>query len=67
MKTILIAEDDPPNAELLREFLTLSGYRVTLAAGGAAAVRKLEKSVPDLILLDIQIQVLDGLFKVFSC
>lgn len=60
MKTILIAEDDPPSAELLCEFLTLFGYRVTLAADGAQAVRMLGESIPDLILLDIQMPVLDG-------
>lgn len=60
MKTILIAEDDPPSAELLWELLTLFGYRVTLASDGAQAVQKLRKTIPDLILLDIQMPVLDG-------
>jgi two-component system cell cycle response regulator DivK len=60
MKTILIAEDDPPSAELLLEFLTLFGYRVTVAADGAQAVRMLAEIIPDLILLDIQMPVLDG-------
>jgi two-component system cell cycle response regulator DivK len=60
MKTILIAEDDPPSAELLLEFLTLFGYRVTVAADGAQAVRMLAEIIPDLILLDSQMPVLDG-------
>jgi CheY-like chemotaxis protein len=60
MKTILIAEDDPPSAELLLEFLTLFGYRVTVAADGAQAVQMLAEIIPDLILLDIQMPVLDG-------
>ena len=65
MKTILIAEDDPPSAELLAEYLTLFGYRVTLAVDGTQAVQMLGEIVPDLILLDIRMPVLDG-FAVLS-
>jgi CheY-like chemotaxis protein len=42
MKTILIAEDDPPSAELLGEFLTFFGYRVTMAADAASLAAPVE-------------------------
>ncbi|MBI2815868.1 MAG: response regulator [Acidobacteria bacterium] len=60
MKRIVIAEDDPPSAELMCDFLTAHQYDVTLAFDGAEAVRKIEQVSPDLILLDIQMPVLDG-------
>ncbi len=60
MKKILIAEDDPPSCELLYELLTANGYEVVQSSDGAEAVRQIEQSAPDLILLDIQMPVLDG-------
>ena len=60
MKKIVIAEDDPPSAELMCDFLTAHHYDVTVACDGAEAVRKIEQVSPHLILLDIQMPVLDG-------
>jgi len=60
MKKILIAEDNPVNRELLRELLELRGYEVAEACDGQEALRALEKSRPDLLLLDIGMPVMDG-------
>lgn len=60
MKRIVLAEDDPPSAELMCDFLSAHHYEVTVACDGADAVRKIEAVSPDLILLDIQMPVLDG-------
>jgi CheY-like chemotaxis protein len=60
MKKILLAEDNPANRELLREFLQRWGYEVIEALDGADALTKINATLPDLILCDIQLPVLDG-------
>jgi len=58
---VLLAEDDEFNAEMLAEYLTFQGYRVEVAHNGRDAVRKAQELLPDLILMDIRMPVLDGL------
>jgi two-component system cell cycle response regulator DivK len=60
MKTILIAEDNAVNRELLRELLEGRGYSVDEACNGKEALEKLAQSLPDLLLLDLGMPVLDG-------
>jgi CheY-like chemotaxis protein len=60
MKTVLIAEDNPINRELLRELLEIRGYTVAEACNGQEAVAMVEQAPPDLLLLDIGMPVLDG-------
>jgi CheY-like chemotaxis protein len=60
MKTILIAEDNPTNRELLRELLEIRGYTVAEACDGKEALAMVEQTTPDLLLLDIGMPVLDG-------
>src|SRR5260370_36227664 len=60
MKTILIAEDNPTNRELLRELLEIGGYTVAEACDGREAVAMVERTPPDMVLLDIGMPLLDG-------
>ncbi len=60
MKTVLIAEDNPTNRELLRELLEIRGYTVAEACNGQEAVAMVEQSPPDILLLDIGMPLLDG-------
>ena len=60
MRKILVAEDDPASRELLRDILSAWGYDVVEACDGGEALRKIEETGPDLVLLDIQMPVLDG-------
>jgi CheY-like chemotaxis protein len=60
MKKILVAEDDFPSRELLTEILTEWGYEVVPASNGLEALQQIEKALPDLVLLDIQMPLLDG-------
>ncbi len=60
MSTVLIAEDNPVNRELLRELLESRGYSVTEACDGQQALASLEESRPDILLLDLDMPVLDG-------
>ena len=59
---ILIAEDDPASARVLRQILQQIGYRVTLAEDGEEALRVLEEEgAPDLLLLDWMLPGVTGL------
>lgn len=60
MKKILVAEDNPANRELIREILEAHGYQVVEALDGEEALRKVEETQPNLVLLDIQMPKLDG-------
>jgi len=60
MKKALIAEDNAVNRELLRELLELRDYAVLEACDGQQALRALEGSLPDVLLLDLGMPVMDG-------
>ena len=60
MTTILIAEDNAVNRELLREMLEAGGYCVVEVRNGQEALTKIEEIEPGLVLLDINMPVLDG-------
>jgi CheY-like chemotaxis protein len=60
MSIILIAEDNAVNRELLHELLETRGHTVLEACNGQEALDILEKTKPDLLLLDIGMPVLDG-------
>jgi signal transduction histidine kinase/ActR/RegA family two-component response regulator len=61
-KRILLAEDDEINQEVTLEILRNdAGLQVDLASNGAEAVAMAEKSAYDLILMDMQMPVMDGL------
>jgi signal transduction histidine kinase len=59
---ILIAEDDPAAARILRQILQQVGYTVTLAATGTEALRVIDEQGPfDLLLLDWMLPGVSGL------
>ena len=60
MNEVLIAEDNPVNRELLRELLETRGYSVVEACNGEEALRVIDESRPDILLLDLDMPVLDG-------
>jgi two-component system, cell cycle response regulator DivK len=60
VKTVLVAEDNPINRELIAEMLEAAGYRVLQANDGQDALMILNFHHPDVILLDIQMPRLDG-------
>ena len=57
---ILIVDDDQKNRRLLELMLTQANYRLACAASGAAAFAQIEKQLPDLIVLDVMMPVMDG-------
>lgn len=60
-KVILIVEDDSKNLKLLRDLLKVTGYTTLEATDGRQGVEIAKHKKPDLILMDIQMPVLDGL------
>lgn len=58
---ILIAEDSPILAALLRDCLVSAGHTVGMAANGQEALDYPDLPAIDLILMDVQMPVLDGL------
>lgn len=59
-KRILVADDSTAFRSLEEAMLKLRGYEVLSAADGAEALRIAIQETPDLILLDIQMPVMDG-------
>lgn len=60
MPTILLVEDNEMNRDMLSRRLERRGYVVCVAEDGQAGVQLAEELVPDLILMDMSLPVLDG-------
>jgi CheY-like chemotaxis protein len=58
---VLMVEDHPDIADLYELKLQLEGYRVAVASDGAVGLSMARSLIPDLILLDIHMPLLDGL------
>ena len=59
---VLVVEDDSRLAEMLSEYLGQAGFRITVAAAGAAALRRLTAEAPyDAVVLDLMLPDMDGL------
>ncbi len=58
---VLIVEDDRSLAEILEYNLRKSGYEVTRASDGGDGLDQAKLKLPDIILLDVMLPVLDGL------
>src|SRR5882724_7103438 len=58
--TILVADDNATNRELLEELLASQGFTVVTASDGAAALQKLSNTQIDLVLLDVMMPHLNG-------
>ena len=52
-ETILIIEDDPLQADVVRLLLEHNGFEIVLAGDGADGLRKLYEVQPDLVILDL--------------
>ncbi len=58
---ILVIEDDEDIQELIRYTLSREGYQVFAATDGEAGLKKVEATLPDLVLLDLMLPGMDGL------
>ena len=58
---ILIVEDDPKSLKLIRDLLRASGYAIIEATDGRQGVEQARAQKPDLIFMDIQMPVVNGI------
>ncbi|MCA9999203.1 MAG: response regulator [Anaerolineales bacterium] len=58
---ILIVEDNELNRDTLRDILEFENYRVSIAQNGQEAIWKTNEEMPNLILMDIQMPIMNGL------
>jgi two-component system cell cycle response regulator DivK len=68
MRRILIIDDEGTNQRLFKAILEAKGYETYQAYNGAEGVKIARESMPDLILMDIQIPKIDGIaaFKILQ-
>ena len=60
MAKILLVEDNEMNRDMLSRRLERRGYQVVIAEDGASGVTKAKSEMPDLILMDMSLPVMDG-------
>ena len=60
-KHVLVVDDEPKIAGIVRDYLERAGYRVMVAATGADALAAARTQRPDLVVLDLGLPQVDGL------
>ncbi len=60
MAKILLVEDNEMNRDMLSRRLMRKGFEVIVAVDGAAGVTTAEAELPDLIVMDMSLPILDG-------
>lgn len=63
---VLLAEDNEPNRNALREFLAQQGYALATARTGREAIDLARSARPDIVLMDIEVPDMDGLEAIRS-
>jgi DNA-binding response OmpR family regulator len=57
---VLIVEDEPLLRDLIASHLSLNGYAVSEASNGIDCIKQVERSMPDLVLLDLNMPLMGG-------
>jgi two-component system KDP operon response regulator KdpE len=60
-RRILVVDDEPDLRDAVRVYLEMHGYSVLQAADGQEAVAKVRTTLPDLVVLDVMMPVMDGI------
>ncbi len=60
MARILLVEDNEMNRDMLQRRLARRGHEISVAVDGAESIEKAKAELPDLILMDISLPVMDG-------
>ena len=58
--TVLIVEDNEKNMKVFRDLMQIHGHRTLEARDGPTGLEMAREHLPDLILMDIQLPVMDG-------
>ena len=59
-KTVLLVEDEAPLRHVLRDLLEREGFTVVEASDGVEALDEVDRSAPDVLVLDLNLPRLDG-------
>jgi CheY-like chemotaxis protein len=60
MPKVLLVEDNPENRDMLSRRLLRRGFELCFAVDGAEAVSSTKDQMPDLVLMDLSLPVMDG-------
>src|SRR5205085_1049781 len=60
-RRILVVDDEPDLRDAVRVYLEMHGFSVLQAADGQEAVDKVRTTLPDLVVLDVMMPVMDGI------
>ncbi len=60
-KKVLVVDDEPKVADLIKAYLEKDGYDVLLSGDGKDAVEKARNYKPDLMVLDLNLPEMDGI------
>src|SRR2546423_13104362 len=60
-RRILVVDDEPDLRDAVRVYLEMHGYVVLQAADGEEAMHKVRTALPDLVVLDVMMPVMDGI------
>ena len=60
MFTVMVVEDDLPLQRMMCAFLGMNGYQTIPAANGEKAMEAIEKVLPDLVIADVMMPVMNG-------
>jgi CheY-like chemotaxis protein len=58
---ILLVEDIPDSREFMKHFLEMEGNQITEAVNGKEAIEYAQKEQPDIILMDLDLPIMNGL------
>jgi DNA-binding response OmpR family regulator len=61
VKRVLVIEDEPGIARLIRDYLDQAGFAVRVAGDGVTALQQASAESPDLVVLDLGLPGMDGL------
>lgn len=60
LNKVLIVEDEPLLRDLIASHLSMNGYSVSEVGNGVDCIKHVERNVPDLILLDLNMPLMSG-------
>ena len=60
MSYILVIDDSPPIAQLMREMMSLIGYQAETAHSGVEGLERMHQQMPQLVLLDLMMPEMNG-------
>ena len=57
---VLIVDDDPANVDLVSRIIGRLGYTIATAVDGRGALSAVQRELPDVVLLDVDMPLIDG-------